>query len=120
MAGVLPAIITRATAFLARPGLLASIRNVLLTFLSVEAVETVMETIGASIAGVDEKQFKKGGRGVMMIDAQTGLLLGRTSRTAAIAHLRARRRPRVTRRTVILGDGGRRDIDQSGRVTVVR
>lgn len=82
---------------------LPAIRNLLVTFLGVEAVESIWESLVSSltpwIAGDDEA--KKGGpRGVALIDLSTGLRLGTTSRRSALAHLAARgcsRRSRPSR-----------------------
>jgi len=79
------------------PAIVTVLRNLLVTFLGVEAVETVMETVlGLDIAPGEEKSV---GRGVLLVDQSTGLVLGRTSRIGAIAHLNGRKRPRVTRIT---------------------
>ncbi len=78
---------------------LSKLKPLLTAFIGLEATETIWELIVNQLEDLTDAggQVKTGGRGVVMIDLSTGLVIGRTSRRSALGHLEGKKSAKCRR-----------------------
>jgi len=102
----------------------AALANIASSFLTPENVNALSGFVSQQLTKDGQLGIlgKKGGkRGVILLDVQTGLVIGKTSRASALAHLAGRRssKRRGRTRVVVVESGGKADIMTRG-TTVIR